>query len=375
LSLQHSNAPTFQRSNIPTFQHSNIPTLQHSNTPTLQHSNTPTLQHLPLINPTIKIQRIIAALSVLLFAGKLWAWYLTGSVTILTDALESTVNVVAGFVGLYAVTLAARPRDVNHPYGHGKAEYLSAAVEGTLIIAAGLMVIYQAIFHFLHPMPLQSLDWGMALVSITGVANYFLGVYAVNTGIAHRSATVEAAGRHLKTDAYNTIAIIAGLMAVRFTGWVWLDPLAALVFAVIILFTGYKVLRKSLSGIMDEADLSLLQRVIDVLNKHRRDDWIDLHNMRVMHYGNTLHVDAHMTLPYYFQVQDADREIHALEALIMEHFGSSVELFVHIDGCVFYQCKLCSMPECPVRQSPLIQRLTWDVGNVMLDSKHGKEAV
>ncbi len=340
-----------------------------------QPINVSTIQPINPTNPAIRIQRIIAALSVVLFAGKLWAWYLTGSVTILTDALESTANVVAGFVGLYAVTLAAKPRDANHPYGHGKAEFVSAAVEGSLIIAAGLMIIYEAIYHLLRPTVLQSLDWGMVLISITGIVNFMLGAYAVQTGRKQRSATVEAAGRHLKTDAYTTIAILAGLFLVRITGWLWLDATVALVFAFVILFTGYKVLRKSLSGIMDEADLSLLQRVIDVLNKHRRDDWIDLHNMRVMHYGNTLHVDAHMTLPYYFQVKDADREIHALEALIMEHFGSSVELFVHIDGCVFYQCKLCSMPECPVRQSPLIQRLTWDVGNVMLDSKHGKEAV
>lgn len=324
------------------------------------------------INPTIRIQRIIAVLSVVLFIGKLWAWYLTGSVTVLTDALESTVNVVAGFIGLYAVTLAARPRDINHPYGHGKAEFLSAAVEGALIIIAGLMIIYQAVYHLLHPTPLQDLDWGMVLVSVTGIANYLLGAYAVQTGRKHRSATVEAAGKHLKTDAYTTVAIFVGLLLVRLTGWIWLDATVALVFAFVILFTGYKVLRHSLSGIMDEADLTLLQKVIDVLNRYRRDDWIDLHNLRVMHYGNVLHVDAHMTLPYYFEVRDADREIHALEGLIMEHFGGLVELFVHIDGCHFYQCKLCSMPECPVRQSPLIERLVWDVDNVMLDSKHGK---
>ena len=108
----------------------------------------------------------------MLFAGKLWAWYLTGSVTVLTDALESTVNVVAGFIGLYAVHLAAKPRDVNHPYGHGKVEFISAAVEGALIIAAGLMVSYQAVYHFLHPQPLESLDWGMALVGIAGGANF-----------------------------------------------------------------------------------------------------------------------------------------------------------------------------------------------------------
>lgn len=246
-------------------------------------------------------------------------------------------------------------------------------MEGALIIAAGLMVSYQAVYHFIHPQPLQSLDWGMAIIAVTGAANYVLGLYAVRTGLAHRSATLEAAGSHLKTDAYNTIAIIGGLLLVRITGWSWVDPAAALVFAIIIFYTGYKVLRKSLSGIMDEADLVLLQHVIDVLQEHRRDDWIDLHNLRVIQYGNVLHLDAHMTLPYYFEVRDADREIHALESLIMQHFGDKVELFIHIDGCAPYQCKLCAMPACPVRQSPLLERLIWDTENVMLDSKHGKK--
>jgi divalent metal cation (Fe/Co/Zn/Cd) transporter len=125
---------------------------------------------------------------------------------------------------------------------------------------------------------------------------------------------------------------------------------------------------------MDEADMGLLQKVIDVLQKYRRDDWIDLHNLRVIQYGEVLHIDAHMTLPYYFEVRDADREIHALEGLILEHFGGKVELFVHVDGCAPYQCKLCSMPACPVRQSPLLERLEWNIENVMFDSKHGKDS-
>jgi cation diffusion facilitator family transporter len=284
------------------------------------------------------------------------------------------VNVVAGFIGLYAVTLAAKPRDANHPYGHGKAEYISAAVEGALIIIAGLMICYEAVYHFIHPKAIQALDAGMVIIAITSVANYGLGVYAVRVGIAQRSATVEAAGKHLKSDAYTSVAVIAGLLLVRFSGMLWLDAAVAMVFSILIVYTGYKVLRRSLSGIMDEADAALLQRVIDVLNKYRRDDWIDLHNLRVMQYGAVLHIDAHMTLPYYFEVRDADREIHALESLILEQFGGTVELFVHIDGCAFYQCKLCSMPNCPVRQSPLIKRLVWNTENVMLDSKHGKEA-
>ncbi|MBS1616139.1 MAG: cation transporter [Bacteroidetes bacterium] len=323
----------------------------------------------------IATQKLIAGLSVVLFLGKLWAWYLTNSVTILTDALESTVNVLAGFIGLYAVLLAARPRDTNHPYGHGKVEFISAAIEGSLIIAASLLIIYQGAFRLIHPpAEIPALDGGILLIAITGVINFLMGRYALHVGRQRHSAAVNAAGRHLVTDAYSTAAIIAGLLLLRFTGWLWLDAVVALLFSVFIFYAGYKVLRHSLSGIMDEADISLLQEVIQVLNRHRRNEWIDLHNLRVIRYGEVLHVDAHMTLPYYLQVRDADREIHLLEALIRDHFGGSVELFVHVDGCVPYQCKLCNMPDCPVRQHPFEKQLTWTIENVMRNSKHGKDS-
>lgn len=322
----------------------------------------------------IRIQRILAFVSLFLFAAKLWAWFLTGSVTILTDALESTVNVIAGFIGWYSVVLAAKPRDMNHPYGHGKVEFVSAAVEGSLIIIASLFIVAEALDQLLHPRPLRSLDTGMLLIGITGLVNFVMGSVALRKGIGARSATLEAAGRHLRTDAYSTLAILIGLIVVWITDIVWLDAGIAIAFAGFILFSGYKVLRKSLAGIMDEADPVLLNRVIALLQSERRADWIDLHNLRVIQYGAVLHLDAHMTLPYYFEVRDADREIHTLENLIREHFGGSVELFIHVDGCRFFQCRLCAMPACPVRESALQRQVEWTLENLMLNAKHGKES-
>jgi cation diffusion facilitator family transporter len=321
----------------------------------------------------IRLQRVIAFVSLFLFVAKLWAWFLTGSVTILTDALESTVNVLAGFIGWYSISLAAKPRDLNHPYGHGKIEFVSAAVEGSLIIIAALFIFGEAVDQLIHPRVLKSLDIGIALIAATGLVNFILGTIAMRKGIAGRSATLEAAGKHLRTDAYSTLAIIIGLIIVRLTKLGWLDSAVAMGFAGFILVSGYKVLRKSLAGIMDEADPDLLKRVIGLLQQQRRADWIDLHNLRVIQYGAILHIDAHMTLPYYFEVRDADREIHTLETLIADHFGGSVELFIHVDGCQFYQCRLCAMPACPVRESPLHSQVEWTLENLLLDSKHGKE--
>jgi len=320
----------------------------------------------------VRIQRYIAILSVFLFLGKLLAWYLTHSVSILTDALESTVNVVTGFIGLYSVLLAAKPRDTNHPYGHGKAEFISAAVEGSLIMVAGLFIIYEAIAQLLEPKPLHQLNTGILITLGAGVANFIFGRYAVSAGKKHRSITVEAAGKHLLSDAYSTLAIVIGLFILIFTGWQWIDSVVALCFSIIIIVSGYKVLRRSLAGIMDEADEVLLKQVIDVLQKSRKPQWIDLHNLRVIQYGDVMHIDAHLTLPWYYRVADGEKEIHELEDLIKGHFGNKVELFIHIDACMPYSCKLCALNGCPVRQDVFQKQIVWAMDNVWADEKHGK---
>ena len=323
---------------------------------------------------SIRIQRYIAILSVVLLAGKLIAWHLTNSVTVLTDALESIVNVVAGFLGLFSIILAARPRDTNHPYGHGKAEFLSSAVEGTLIIISGLVIIYEAVLHLLRPTQLEKLNIGLLIIAAAGLVNYLAGIYAEAKGNKNSSMVLVSAGKHLQTDAYSTIAIIIGLTLMILTKnhYPWLDSVVGLAFAIITMITGYKILRRSISGIMDEMDVVLLRKVIDVLQQHRQPQWVDLHNLRVIQYGSMMHVDAHMTLPWYFQVADADKEIHILEDLIRSNFSNQVELFIHIDGCMPYQCKLCAMPDCKVRQEPFVQQLEWNIDNVWTDSKHGK---
>jgi cation diffusion facilitator family transporter len=320
----------------------------------------------------IRVQRFIAFLSVFLFLAKLVAWYLTHSVAILTDALESTVNVITGFIGLYSVSLAAKPRDMNHPYGHGKVEFISAAIEGSLIFIAGLVIIYEAIDQLLAPKPLQKLDYGIIITAIAGILNYAVGMYAIRQGKKLRSATIEAAGKHIRVDAYSTFAIILGLGLLLFTGWTWLDSAVALVFALVIIITGYRVVRKSLAGIMDESDEVFLNEVINFLQKHRRTQWIDMHNLRVIQFGDVMHVDAHLTLPWYYRVADGEKEIHALEDLIRDHYGNKIEIFVHIDACAPFSCKLCALPACPVRQENFKEQLVWNSANVWVDSKHGK---
>jgi cation diffusion facilitator family transporter len=325
------------------------------------------------VNPqrqNYRIQQWVVTIAVLLFSIKVAAYFLTQSIAILTDALESTVNVIAGFIGLYSLFVAAKPSDNDHPYGHGKAEFISAAVEGTLIFIAGLIIIYEAINNFIHPHTIQRLDKGIILVAITAIINFLVGYFAIKNGKKNNSLALQASGRHLQSDTYSTIGIIAGLLIIHFTGYYLLDGILAIVFAFIIMYTGYKIIRSSIAGIMDEADTALLGKMVLLLNNNRRDNWIDLHNLRVIKYGGQLHVDCHLTVPWYLNVHEAHNEIDALTALIKQEMGEAVEFFVHSDGCLDFSCSICGKQNCTVRKKTFEQKVTWTIENILSDKKH-----
>lgn len=318
----------------------------------------------------LNVQKWVAAISVLLLAVKFYAYYSTHSISILTDALESIVNVVAGFIGLYSLYVAAKPRDIDHPYGHGKAEFLSAAVEGTMIGIAGVIILYKAIQSLIHPAELSKIDTGVWLVAVTAIVNFALGFYCVSVGKKNNSLALIASGKHLQSDTYSTLGIIAGLLLLLFTGLHWIDAAVACLFGCIIIWTGYGILRKSIAGIMDEADRKLLDRMVELLNANRRENWVDMHNLRVIKYGSVLHIDCHLTVPWYLNVHEAHAEIDALAELVRKEFGDSVELFVHSDGCLPFSCRICNKTDCSVRKHNFEQRIAWTTDNIQQNKKH-----
>lgn len=320
----------------------------------------------------LRIQKWVASISVVLLLVKFFAYYATHSVSILTDALESIVNVAAGFIGLYSLYVAAKPRDEDHPYGHGKAEFLSAAVEGTMIGVAGIIILYKAIETLIHPAPLQKIDTGIWLIAITAVINGAVGYYCMQAGKRNQSMALVASGRHLLSDTLSTGGIIIGLLLLYFTGYSWIDGVVAIVFGLIIIWTAYGILRGSIAGIMDEADKKILTRLVQLLNANRAINWVDLHNLRVIKYGSILHVDCHLTVPWYLNVHEAHREIDALASLVRSEFGEYVELFVHSDGCLPFQCAICEKPDCPARKHNFVQKITWTLENISRNSKHGQ---
>ncbi len=318
----------------------------------------------------LKVQKWVAVISVLLLVVKFIAYYSTSSVSILTDALESIVNVSAGFIGLYSLYVAAMPSDMNHPYGHGKAEFISASIEGTMIVIAGVVILYKAIQNLIHPGEIHKLDYGIILVAVSALVNFIVGYYCLQVGKKNNSEALIASGKHLQSDTWSTVGIIIGLLLLYFTGYQWIDSVVAIVFGLIIMFTGYKILRRSIAGIMDEADVQLLTRMVQLLNANRKENWVDLHNLRVIKYGTVLHVDCHLTVPWYINVNEAHKEIDALGELIEKEFGESFEMFVHSDGCLPFQCKICNKADCNVRQHNFVQQVPWTLENISKNKKH-----
>ncbi len=318
----------------------------------------------------LKIQLYVTSLSVILFVLKFVAYFMTHSLSVLSDALESIVNVLAGAIGLYSLYVASKPKDKEHPYGHGKAEFISAAFEGSLIIAAGLIIFYESINAFFKPSALHSLDNGLWVLLVTAFLNLFAGLIAKKMGTKNKSLALVSSGQHLILDSFTTFAVSIGIGIVLLTNITGIDAVLAILMSFWIIYNGYKIIRASLAGIMDEADLALLEAVVSELNKNRNVQWVDLHNLRVIKYGSLMHIDCHLTVPWFLNVNEAHQVVEEFTNLIKDKFGASIEFFVHTDGCMSYSCPICLAENCAQRKAPFEQKLNWTIENVLSDLKH-----
>lgn len=320
----------------------------------------------------IRLQKIVLTIAVFLLLVKFTAYFITHSNAILTDALESIVNVVAGAFGLYSLILASKPKDESHPYGHGKIEFISASIEGSMILIAGLIIIGKSIFNLFFPQTIQHIESGILLVGFAGCVNFIMGWVMEKRGKKSNSLTLVAGGKHLKSDGWSTAGLLVGLALLYILQYAWIDSGVAVLFGMYICYEGYKILRQSIAGIMDEADKVLLKGVIDTLQKNKEENWIDIHNMRVIKYGANLHFDCHFTVPYYFTVKEGHDELDKIESIIHKHHETSDEWFVHIDACVPPQmCRICKKSNCNVRQADFEREIIWNLDNVIRNKKHG----
>lgn len=302
--------------------------------------------------------------------AKFVAYFLTNANAILTDAAESIVNVLASAFAFYSIYLATLPKDENHPYGHGKIEFFSAFVEGVLIGLAGIIIILKSSYDLINPHVITKLYDGAIIIGATGIVNLFVGFYLISVGKKHHSITLDADGKHLLTDAVTSAGLVIGIILIQLTQIYWLDGLISIALGFYIIYNGYKLTRKSVGGLMDESNLDIVKDIVSILQNNRADSWIDVHNLRAQQYGSDLHVDCHVTLPYYLDLNVVHQEISNIDQLINVVGSHNTELFIHADPCLPACCNYCKMHHCPVRQEEFKGEVKWTMENVTKNQKH-----
>lgn len=313
---------------------------------------------------------IVLVVGTALMALKFAAYYHTGSGAILTDAVESIVNVLAGSFALYSLYYAAKPKDEDHPYGHGKIEFLSTGVEGGMVFIAGLVMVVQGALAFVQPHEVENIPVGLAITVFSGAVNFLLARILIRKGSRLHSSGMVADGKHLMTDTLSSAGVLVGLILIWLTHQFWIDYIITIILGAFIIYTGFHLIREAVTNLLDKADYSRIEHLIKVLNGKRKESWIDIHNLRVVKYGSVMHVDCHMTLPWYFTLEEAHAEVDAVGKLATAELSHEVEFFIHSDPCLPKSCPVCTMQTCHVRKHPLIKKLEWDMGNVLPDTKH-----
>lgn len=295
---------------------------------------------------------ISAIASTLIFGLKLVAYKYTSSAAVLSDALESVVNVLAAIVALFIIRVAARPRDEDHPYGHGKAEFFSSTFEGGMIFFASLMIIGESVKSLIYHEPPKQLELGLFLVGGATFLNLILGLYLKHIGKTHHSDALKASGEHVLSDVVTTLGVMLGLSLVLATGWDWLDPVVAIIVGLHLAYVGYGIVRESLGGLMDEVNPHTLENLTKSMEQNRLPGIIDIHELRVIRSGRFHHVDAHVVVPEYWDVSKAHNETRTFEENVVRDYDFDGEIAFHLDPCKKSYCSECNVENCPIRQAP-----------------------
>lgn len=289
-----------------------------------------TTHHAPAPSDTARVARLTLVISLLVLGLKYLAYRLTGSISLYSDALESIVNVVAAGIALFAVRVAARPPDENHPYGHTKAEYLSAVLEGALILFAAVEIVQSAWERFLEPVPLQQLGLGVGIAAGATLLNGAWAAFLVRTGRRHRSPALVADGHHLWTDVVTTFGVLAGIGLATATGWWVVDPLMAIVVAANVVLVGLRLVRESVGGLMDESvppdEMEEIQQAIHGNMKGA----LEAHDLRARHAGPRTFVEFHLILPGDVSVAKAHEICDRLEGAIQDVAPKS-SITIHVE--------------------------------------------
>jgi len=308
----------------------------------------PSVTHIP--RTEFRAAALSIAVGLLLLGIKFYAYWLTESSAIFSDAVESIVNVLASLIALWALALAHTPADENHPYGHGKVEFMSAGLEGAMILLASVFIFVRTIdvllFQELVP---ARIDIGLLLIFVAMLINGAMGWMLIRTGRKQRSMTLEADGLHLLSDAVTSVAVIVGLLLVRLTGWVVLDPIVAVLISVYIAWAGLRLLKQAFGGLMDEQDSADERVLTEILDTHTGLDGVEpricnYHKVRHRHSGRYHWVDFHAVVPAHLDVARGHAIASQIEYEIEKRLGEG-KATAHIEPCISPACRVCVKDE------------------------------
>lgn len=295
----------------------------------------------------------------LLMALKFYVSWLTDSRAVLSDALESIINVVASGFAMISIIVAAKPPDPSHPYGHGKIEFFSAGFEGALIVIAAFGIIWTAVPQIIEPQELENLQSGLWILLASCLVNLTLGLGLVRTGKHTQSLAILADAKHILTDVYTSGGVLASLLLVQATGWLWLDGVVAFMVAVNILVMGTSLIRTSFAGLMDASEPELLHDIRRLLAREKRPFWISVHRLRAWRSGNRIYADFHLILPRRLPLQEAHEEVTRLQDLLKQELGVA-DAFIHTEPCVEPECTVCGDTLCDSRREPERYNDQWE---------------
>jgi cation diffusion facilitator family transporter len=317
----------------------------------------------------IRLRVISACLSLFIGATlmgvKFYLYEITHSSAILSDALESIINIVASGFALVSIIVAAKPPDESHPYGHGKIEYFSAGFEGALIVLAAVGIFMAGLPRVIHPGNLPHLQSSLVILFAVSLVNLVLGLGLIRFGKRTSSLTLEADGKHVLTDVYTSGGVLLGLWLANVTGWYRLDGIIACLVGVNILFSGWSLVRQSFTGLMDASDPNLLKQIADLISENRHETWIDIHQLRAWRSGNFIHVDFHLILPQSYSLQESHREAKALGEIIEKHFEGRASVIIHTDPCEDACCPICRQEICGLRSTDRVSESSWSVASLI----------
>lgn len=292
----------------------------------------------------------------ILLGFKFYAYHVTNSQSIFSDALESIVNVVAAIITVLVIIASAKPADEEHPYGHGKIESMASTFEGGAILLAGILIVIQSVQVFFHGANVSDVNVGLIIVVGAGIVNGLLGVYLFTRGKNLHSEALKSSGLHLLTDTMTSVGVLVGLLLVKFTGMNWIDPVVAAIFGALLVYTGGGILIRSGNILVDAHDVDTLQMIAKLFQKHYRPGVIQIHFTRVIRSGSYHHIDCHMVIPEFWTVLEAHDFSEEFEESIIQDYPVDGELHIHHDPCRRAFCVSCELSNCPIRQAPFKER-------------------